>query len=180
LRHKQQIKKLEIKMKRILFLLAFVIVTLSSFGQKFGYVNSQELLLSLPEIKAADTELETYQKQLVAVGQSKVADFESEYKKYSEDAQKGILSQVQMQTKEAELAKKQQEIQQYEVEIQNQLGQKREELYKPILDKVKMVIDTFGKENGYTMIFDSSAGAILHAVDTDNLIAQLKAKLGVQ
>lgn len=163
-----------------MFLLAFVVVTISSYGQKFGYVNSQELLLSLVEVKAADNELETFQKQLMAVGQQKVAEFEAEYKKYNEDAQKGILSQVQMQTKEGELAKKQQEIQQYEVEIQNKLGQKREELYKPILDKVKSAIDTYGKENGYTMIFDSSAGAILHAVDTDNLIAPLKAKLGVQ
>ena len=53
-------------------------------------------------------------------------------------------------------------------------------MYKPILDKVKMAIETYGKDNGYTMIFDSSAGAILHATETDNLINPLKAKLGVQ
>lgn len=172
--------KIEIKMKQFMFLLAFVIIGFTSYSQKFGYVNSQELLLSLPEVKAADTELETYQKQLMTVGQNKVAEFETEYKKYNEDTQKGVLSQVQMQAKEADLAKKQQEIQQYEVEIQNQLGAKREELYKPILDKVKAAIDGFGKENGYTMIFDSSAGAILHAVDSDNLLAVLKTKLGIQ
>lgn len=167
-------------MKKNLFLLVFVALTSVVFGQKFGYVNTQELLVSMPEVKAADNELETYQKQLVTIGQGKVAEFETEYKKYAEDAQKGILSQVQIQAKEAELAQKQDEIQKYEVEVQSQLAAKREELYKPILDKVKMAIETYGKENGYTMIFDSSAGAILHATETDNLINPLKAKLGVQ
>lgn len=160
--------------------MTFVAFGISSYAQKFGYVNSQELLSSLPEVKAADTELETYQKQLVTQGQAKVQEFETEYKKYSEDAQKGVLSQVQMQAKEQELAAKQQEIQKLEADIQVQIGQKREELYKPILDKVKGAIDSYGKENGYTMIFDSSAGAILHAVDTDNLIAPLKTKLGAK
>lgn len=167
-------------MKKNLFLLVILAFSSAAFAQKFGYVNTQELLVSLPEVKAADNELETYQKQLLSIGQGKVAEFEAEYKKYAEDAQKGILSQVQIQAKEAELTQKQEEIQKYEVEVQSQLAAKREELYKPILDKVKNTIDAYGKENGYTMIFDSSAGAILHAMESDNLIGALKAKLGVQ
>jgi outer membrane protein len=167
-------------MKKSFLLFILLGATTVAFSQKFGYINSQELLVSLPEIKAADTELETYQKQLMAVGQGKVAEFEAEYKKYAEDAQKGILSQVQQQTKEAELTKKQEEIQKYEYEVQTQLTTKREELYKPILDKVKATIDAYGKENAYTMIFDTSAGMILHALDTDNLLPALKTKMGLK
>lgn len=167
-------------MKKNLFLLILLSISTLTFAQKFGYVNSQELLVSMPEIKAADTELETYQKQLLAIGQGKVAEFETEYKKYSDDAQKGILSQVQIQAKEIELQKKQEDIQKYEYEIQTQLSTKREELYKPLLDKVKVAIESYGKENGYTMIFDSSAGSILHAMETDNLLQVLKTKLGVK
>lgn len=169
-----------IKMKKLFFLLTILSSSFVGFSQKFGYVNSQELLVSMPEVKAADTELETYQKQLVAVGQSKVQEFEAEYKKYGEDSQKGILSQVQIQAKEAELVKKQEELQKYEYEIQTQLAAKREELYKPLLDKVKLAIETYGKENGFTMIFDTSAGSILHAVESDNLLIPLKAKLGIK
>jgi outer membrane protein len=167
-------------MKKIFFLLTILSSSIIGFSQKFGYVNSQELLLSIPEVKAADTELETFQKQLMAIGQTKVKDFEAEYKKYGEDAQKGILSQVQTQAKETELMAKQEEIQKYEYEVQSKLGTKREELYKPLLDKVKAAIDAYGKENSYTMIFDSSAGTILHAIESDNLLAPLKLKLGVK
>lgn len=167
-------------MKKNLFLLMLLAFTSVVYGQKFGYINTQELLVSMPEVKAADNELETFQKQLLTIGQNKVAEFEAEYKKYAEDAQKGVLSQVQSQAKEADLAKKQEEIQKYEQEVQMQLAAKREELYKPILDKVKMAIETYGKDNGYTMIFDSSAGAILHAMESDNLFNALKTKLGIQ
>jgi outer membrane protein len=167
-------------MKKIFFLFMLISATSVVFGQKFGYVNTQELLASLPEIKAADNSLETHQKMLIQQGQTKVQAFEAEYKKYSEDAQKGILSQVQIQAKEAELMKKQEEIQKFEVQIQQDLGKKKEELYKPILDKVSTLIKTFGKENGYTMIFDSSLGSILHAAEADDLLPALKTKLGVK
>ncbi|MBK6664614.1 MAG: OmpH family outer membrane protein [Saprospiraceae bacterium] len=84
-----------------------------------------------------------------------------------------------MQQKEEVLVAKQNDIKKYETEIQQKVGAKREELYKPVLDKVKAEIEKLGKEGGYTMIFDSSAGMILHAAETENLMPVLKAKLGV-
>ena len=170
--------KFKKEMNKLFLLTLFsTLTTLSAFSQKFGYVNSQELLVSLPEVKAADSELETYQKQLVTVGQTKMKDLQTDYNKYVEDAQKGILSQVQIQAKEEELAKKQADLQAFEAEVQQKLAEKRELLYKPILDKVKGVIETYGLENGYTMIFDTSAGAVLHALDSDNLFEIIKSKM---
>jgi outer membrane protein len=125
-----------LKMKKLFTLVVGVLLTTAIYSQKFGYINSQELLSGLAEIKAADTELEVLQTQLLAKGQVMVKDFEEGYKAYMEEANKGLLSKVQMQKKEEELTKKQQAIQGYEQEVQQQLGTKREELYKPILDKV--------------------------------------------
>ena len=68
-------------MKKNLFLLMLLAFTSVVYGQKFGYINTQELLVSMPEVKAADNELETFQKQLLTIGQNKVAEFEAEYKK---------------------------------------------------------------------------------------------------
>ncbi len=167
-------------MRRLLF--AFVITFLTTavaFSQapKFGYVNSQELLAEMPEIKQADSELDTYQKQLITKGQEMMKSLETEYQAYVESAKQGLLSQVQVQQKEAALSTKQQDIQAYEQEVQQKLATKREVLYKPILDKVKGAIETYGKENGFTMIFDTSTGTLLHASESDNLIEQIKAKL---
>ena len=56
---------------------------------------------------------------------------------------------------------------------------KGEELYKPIIEKVKSEIEKLGKEGGYTMIFDSSGGVLLHAAESENLMPVLKTKLGI-
>ncbi len=162
-------------------LLTAILLTgfISTYAQKFGYLNSAQLLSEFPEVKAADSQLETYQKQLVGEGEAMVKKLEAKFQAYSKEAQEGLLSQVQMAKKEEELGKEQQRIQSFELEVQNKILAKREELYKPILDKLKVAIEAIGSENGYTMIFDSSAGTILHASDSENVMNLVKAKLGI-
>ena len=158
--------------------LAFFL-SLSLNAQKFGYVNTQELLANMPNMKLADNELQKLQNDLVTKGEEMVIKFEAEYKKYMAEANSGTLSKVQMQQKEEVLVAQQEEIKQYEADIQQQLASKRDELYKPVIDKVKEEIDKLGKDGGYTMIFDASAGMILHAAESENLMPVLKAKLGI-
>ena len=154
-------------------------MSFSAQAQKFGYVNSTLILSELPAIKSADSELEAYQKQLITKGETMVTSFETKYKTYAEQAQAGTLSSVQMQAKEQELAAEQQAIQAYEVEMQNKILQKRETLYQPILNNVNDELTAMGDEGGYTMIFDSSTGGILHAAEANDLTTALKARLGL-
>lgn len=167
-------------MKHTFFTLLFMsLVVFNIDAQKFGYINTQELLSSMSEMKLADNQVQALQNELLAKGEEMVIKFEADYKAYMNEANGGTLSKVQMQQKEEVLVAKQDEIKKYEAEIQQKVGLKREELYKPILDKVKAEIEKLGKEGGYTMIFDSSAGMILHAADSENLMTLLKSKLGV-
>lgn len=165
--------------KSYLLLFALVFTTISANAQKFGYINSALLLTELPEVKAADSELETYQKQLMATGEKMVKDFEAKYQSIAKEVAEGLLSKVQQQAKEGELAQEQQKIQAYEVEVQQKILKKREELYQPILDKVKVAIEAVGKENGYTMILDASNGTILFGDPSNDVMAQVKTKLGL-
>lgn len=164
------------KITTLLFALCFVF-TLQA--QKFGYVNSQQVLLESPDIKAADAQLKTFQDGLIAQGEKRVKDFEVKYNAYVEEVNKGTLSKVEMQQKEGNLTLEQQEIQKFELEVQQKILSKRDELYRPILDKIKTALDAVGAENGYTMIFDSSAGGLLHATEADDVMPLLKAKLGM-
>lgn len=146
-------------------------------AQKFGYINTQELLGEMEELKVADIQVGALQEEMMVKGEKMVKKFEEEYKIFMDEANQGLLSKVQMQQKEEALVAKQEELRNYEAEIQKKVTEKREELYKPVLDKVKNEIEKLGKEGGYTMIFDSSAGMILHAADSENLMAQIKARL---
>jgi len=166
--------------KGILLTLLIALLSINiGLSQKIGHLNSQQLLLELPEMNAANSQLETYQKQLVSKGETMVKSFEANYQKYVGEANGGTLSKVEMQTREATLGQEQQAIQNFELEVQQKIGAKREELYKPILDRVKVIVDQVGKDNGYYMILDSSTGVLLHATDSEDVMGLVKAKLGI-
>ncbi len=165
---------------KIALILALVVASLQfATAQKFGHINSQQLLLELPQIKTADQQLTEYQKTLMTKGEQMLKNLEANYNAYVTEANGGTLSQIQMQQKEGELAKEQQAIQAYELEVQNLLVAKREELYKPILDDVKAKVDKIGKDGGYTMIFDSSGGFLLHMDNSEDLMTQVRSVLGL-
>lgn len=167
------------KRTKMLFLLAFICLGLTASAQKFGHMNSGNLLEKVPEMKAADSELQAYQEQLMKAGQAMVKSFETKYTSYATEAQGGTLSRVQIQAKEGELQAEQTKIQEYEKEVQLKILKKREELLKPILEKIDNAINAVGKENGYTMIFDTSLGAMLFAPETEDVEALVLKKLGM-
>ncbi len=154
-------------------------LTFNVHAQKFGYVDTQDLISNMTEMKLADKELQKLQNELVAKGEEMVIKFEAEYKKYMAEANSGTLSRVQIQQKEAVLVEQQEEIKNFETDIQMQLTKKKEELYTPLLNKVREEINKLGTEGGYTMIFDQSLGMILHAAESENLTPLLKTKLGI-
>ena len=148
-------------------------------GQKFGHLNSNQLLLDVPQIKTADQQLNTFSSSLEKEYVAKVQAFESEYNVLVEKANSKEFSQVQIEREQAELAKKQEVIQKFEQESQQKLLQKREELYAPILKKVDDAIKAVGDENDFTMIFDTSSGFILHGQESQDVTSLVKAKLSL-
>ncbi|HHB51668.1 MAG TPA: OmpH family outer membrane protein [Saprospiraceae bacterium] len=165
---------------KYLFIVVTSIFMMSNINaQKFGYINSTELLLLHPDVKSADTKLQEFQNQLLSKGQKMANDFQKHYEDYMKEANAGTLSKIQMQERENNLTQEQNKIRQYQVDMQQQLEQKRQELYQPILDKIQKAINEVGKENNYTFIFDAGTGGILHADESDNLLNLVKTKLGI-
>ena len=157
----------------ILFMVACI-----SFGQKFGHINSQSLLLESPLIKTADAKILDYQSELEKEGVALRGKFDADYEKYLADREAGLLNQVQMQQREAGLQATQESMQKFLQEAQQKMALKREELYAPILDKVKVVIDEIGAEGNYTMIFDTSTNGLLFAMEAEDLMDKVRTKLG--
>ncbi len=160
------------------FILAAFVMASNAIAQKFGHINSQQLLVESPLVIAADSQLKTFQEGLISKGQDMVKAFEANYNKYVSEVEAGGLSKIQMGQREAELGKSQEAIQKYELEVQQKIALKKEELYKPILDQAKVAIDAIGKEGNYTMIFDTGTNGLLFAVEGEDLLPKVKAKLG--
>jgi len=162
--------------KHILTILLLSVAFIAN-AQKFGHLNSTSLLLELAEVKSADSQLEALSKSLEADYTSRIQSFENEYNALVQKANSKEYSQVQIEQEQAALAKKQEDIQKFEFEIQQKLLTKREELYAPILKKVDDAIKAVGDENSFTMIFDTSSGFILHGQDSQDVTSLVKAKL---
>jgi len=168
-------------MKKILFLL-IVIISLSSFGQekqKFGHINSNDLLMMMPENQQAQKALQQHSRELEDQSAAMQAELEQKYNDYL--AKKDSLSPLIQKTKETELQDLNQRIQAFQQTAQKDLQAKQQELLKPIIEKARNAIREVAKENGYTYVFDTGTGALVYwPEDSDDLLPLVKTKLGIQ
>ncbi len=150
-----------------------------SAQSKVGHINSAELLSLMPEAKAAETNLENYTKQLDNQYKGMVERFQSEYQSTQKQIQEGLLTPVQVAEKEKYFGTEQEKIGRFELEAQQKIAKKREELLGPILKRAQTAIENVAQEGGYTYIFDTSMGSILFAVPSDDIMGSVKSKLGM-
>lgn len=167
--------------KFVLFLaigLMFGATTLKAQATKFGYVNSQELLSMMPDVSKADTALKVYAKSF----QDQLDAMSKEYDKKVQDfqANEKTMTDAVKEVKYKEIQQLQERMQSTNESAQEKVANKRQELYKPLLEKADKAIKEVAKEKGYDYVFDASAGTLLYAKETDNILPLVKAKLGIK
>ena len=104
--------------------------------------------------------------------QKKIQDFQT-------SVQNKSLSEIDQEFRAKEIQDLEKRIQDFQEGADDKIAKKRQTLYQPLFDKINKAIADLAKEAGYTYIFDSSAGSILHADESENLINPLKKKLGL-
>ena len=163
-------------MKKIIFLALLSALTLSAIAQnKFGYIDSQELLMLMPERKKAETDVQEFAKSLESQLGSMTAEYQQSVQEYQ--ANEATYTDLVKQDKEAEINGLQQRIQAFQQNAQQSLQAKEQELLEPILSKARKAIKDVATEGGYTYIFDKSIGSILYAKESENIIDLVKKKL---
>jgi outer membrane protein len=163
-------------MKKITFLTMLIFLTLSSIAQnKFGHIDSQELLLLMPERKIAETEVQNFAKSLEAQLGSMTAEYQESVQEYQ--AKEASLTDLVKQDKIAEITGLEQRIQTFQQNAQKSLQEKEQELLDPILSKARKAIEDVATEGSFTYIFDKSQGSILYAKESENVLELVKKKL---
>lgn len=151
--------------------------TATASAQKYGYVNSALILSEMPDMKAAESNLEGMQTQLQKKGKMMVEAFQADYATLEERVRAGTMAPKEQQEETAKLEKRQQEIQQFEQEMVNDLQEKRASLLEPIYKNVNEAIEAVAKEGGYQLIFDQQV--LLFGEEAADVSAQVRAKLGI-
>jgi outer membrane protein len=166
--------------KTFLFFLCAVLIAGTSFAQspKFGHIDSRMLLESMPEYKKADVDVQTYVKSF----QDQIEAMSKEYAKKVQEFQAGekTMTDAVKEVKVKEIQDLQARAESTQQSAQEKVAKKREELLSPILDKAQKAIEDVSKEKGYTYVFDKSAGSLLYAAPTDDMMPLVKTKLGIK
>lgn len=165
-------------MKKVLLtLMVCVGLILSAQAQKFGYLNSNELLSMMPESVEMQEELQSYAKGL----ESQLTAMQAEYEKKVVEYQQNETTYTDLvkEDKIREIESIQQRVVEFQKNAQQSLGEKEVELFTPIREKAMMAIDKVAKEGNYTFIFDSGAGSFLYAAESENVLSLVKSKLGL-
>jgi outer membrane protein len=144
---------------------------------KLAYINSATVMEQAPGRAEAQAQLEKelagYRQQVQRMGDSLNA-LVAAYNK-----EEVTLSPPAKEARQKTLRDKEQEYQDRTQKLNDQAQQRQAEVLQPILDQVRKVIDQVRADEGYSMIFDVAAGAVLVAADrnleiTDKVVARLK------
>ena len=163
-----------------------ILITLCCFAtafstlqaQSFGYVNSQELLQGMEEVKAAESNLVGFRDQKQKMLQMEIEKFQQQLATLEKRNAEGDLTPKQIEEEQARMQTEQQRIGKMESEMGQEIAARREKEFQPIFDKVNAAIEKIAKEKSYQYVFDAAAGGvILYADESMNLTAEVKAAI---
>jgi len=145
-------------MKKIIFLLILAFVSVQTFAQKFGYVDSEFITSKMPEYKKAQEDMEKYSEKWV----QDIEDKETELKKLRlQFQQEEILLTADMKRErlkaieDKETALK--DLNNKVFGINGLVFQKKKELIKPSLDDIYKACEKVARQKQLMFIFDKAS-----------------------
>jgi outer membrane protein len=158
-------KSAKMKVLQVLVLSAFFGVNIAE-AQKFGYIDSDFILSKMPEYKKAQDEID----QLSAAWEKEIADMQTKvealYSSYN--AEQVLLTEEMKASRMDEIKKKETELKEYNKKVFGFGGLfflKKQELVRPLQDKVWDAVEKVSKSNRLAIVFDKSGELVMIYTD---------------
>ncbi len=145
-------------------------------GSTFVYLNSAEIIQSTPGAAEAQRTFDQEIADRRAELQEEAAVVDSLVRDYQQ--QEELLSPQAKEDKQQEIRSRQQALQTRRLEMENELGERQQELLQPILERVSGVIEEIRAERDYAMVFDISTEGVVAADPSLDITELVKARLG--
>ena len=165
-------------MKKLLLLVAAALLFNigTADAQKYGHVNSGEILEVMPGIDSLQIKLKAFQEDLQTMYESMMTEYQQKKDKF--DREVGTMSSAVRQVREKELQDLATRIQEFQANAQDDLEEKQYELAKPYQDAIQDAINKVAKANGYAYIFDTKI--LLYYGSGDDITPLVKKELGIK
>lgn len=170
-------------MKKLLLLAAcYLLFAASASAQRYAVIDTKYILDKMPEYRTAQKQLDdiaaTWQKEVDALQ----TELNRSYKDY--DAEQVMLSDELKQKRQDQLFNKEKalrDLQRKYFGFEGDLFRKRQELVKPIQDKVFNAVQKISVQRGYEFVLDKSEGITVIFADpklekSDDVLRELGVK----
>jgi outer membrane protein len=144
--------------KRLITLILCIASVYTVNAQKFAYVDSEYILENLPEYKSSQQQLDRVSLQWQKEIEAKFAEIDKMYKDFQAEAI--LLTDDMKKKREEEIIDKEKgakELQKQRFGKGGDLLRKRQDLVKPIQDKVYNAIKEIATTKNYAVVFDKSS-----------------------
>lgn len=142
-------------MKKVILFAVIALMGTAVHAQKFGHINSNELLAAMPETKKAQAKMQKMQDSLNV----SYADMIKEYREQDSiiRVDSGKWTQAKKDIKFKAFQDLGETIQGYSQSAQQYLQQEEQKMYEPIQRMAREAIQAVAKANGYTYVFAAEA-----------------------
>jgi len=165
--------------KGFIVLVGALVCYLSSFAQeKFGHVNSREIMQIMPEFSEAKKKIETESAQYETILNNLRNELNNKYAAFQQE-QEGLSEGVKAM-KIKEIQEVEQRTQNFYDEARQNIDKLQEQLMVPIQEKLVKAIQAVGDENGFTSIIETYAAIYLSPTKMVDVSSLVKAKLGIK
>lgn len=130
----------------------------AAFAQKYAYVDLDYILANVPDYKNAQSELDKISAQWQKEIEAKFAEVDKLYKSYQ--AEEILLTDEMKKKRQAEIVQKEKEakdLQKQRFGVDGDLFKKRQELVKPIQDKVYNAIKALCDKEQIMVMFNKTS-----------------------
>ena len=167
------------KLFRHLFVAFALLVAFNTVqAQDVAHIDSEQLLMAMPETKAMETELKKVQQTYADEYNAQATALQAKLQKY--DAEAPTQTDAKNEERRVEVEGLKQKIQKYAQTADQEIQKKRFDLLKPIVEKAQKAVSDVATEKGIKYVLDSSPGKGLIVFEGEDLMPTVKTKLGIQ
>lgn len=153
-------------MKKVFLLLTIIAPVFYASGQKFGYIDTDYVLSKMPDFQKAQAELEKISKEWEDEIRQKSKDIEGMYAALK--AEEVLLTPEMKEERLEEIKLEEKNLKDYQKEVFGFEGLfflKKQELVKPIQDKLFEAVEKVSRANRLSIMFDKAADLVMIYTD---------------
>jgi len=144
--------------KLIITAFALMLMAGTSMAQRYAFVDTEYILGNIPEYADAQQQLDDLSEQWQREIEKRYQEIDQLYKEFQADA--ALMPEEMKQQREEEIVQREREVKELQRQRFGQEGdlyQKRQELIKPIQEKIYNAIEKIATDKNYAFVFDKAS-----------------------